>query len=67
MELVLIATLAFFAGGLTATLAASWWARHRHDEARRELASQRERVHTLECLLAHRGAPVGHPAPPPCR
>ncbi|WP_329050936.1 hypothetical protein OG738_02760 [Amycolatopsis sp. NBC_01488] len=34
--IVLVTALAFLAGGLTATMAATWWSRHRHDEARRE-------------------------------
>jgi hypothetical protein len=67
MELALIAALAFLAGSLTATLAATWWARHRHDELRRELAVQQDRMRTLECLLLYRGAPVGLPAPAPAR
>lgn len=67
MELVMIAALAFLAGGLTATLVATWWARHRYDEVRRELTTQRDRVHTLECALLYRGAPMSVPAPPPYR
>jgi hypothetical protein len=34
--IVLVTALAFLAGGLTATMAATWWSRHRHDEVRRE-------------------------------
>jgi len=34
--IVLVTALAFLAGGLTATMAANWWSRHRHDEVRRE-------------------------------
>ena len=34
--IVLVTALAFLAGGLTATMATTWWARHRHDDARHE-------------------------------
>ncbi|MEU5261259.1 hypothetical protein [Amycolatopsis sp. NPDC021455] len=36
--IVLVTALAFLAGGLTATMVTTWWARHRHDEVRREPA-----------------------------
>ncbi|WP_410674612.1 hypothetical protein [Amycolatopsis sp. cmx-4-68] len=67
MEIALTAAFAFLSGTLTAALAATWLTRHRHDDVRRELAAQRERVHTLECLLLYRGAPMSLPAPPPYR
>jgi hypothetical protein len=65
MELVLIVTLAFTTGVLSAWLAALTWTRHYRDKLRRELETQKERMHTLEYMLLYRGGPNGLPMVPP--
>jgi hypothetical protein len=55
--IVLVTALAFLAGGLTATMAATWWSRHRHDEVRREPPREDaacQRRNTCCCTAAHR-------------
>ncbi|WP_206790581.1 hypothetical protein [Amycolatopsis sp. MtRt-6] len=55
--IVLVTALAFLAGGLTATMAATWWSRHRPGEVRREPPREDagcRRPSTCCCTAAHR-------------
>ncbi|MFJ7218483.1 hypothetical protein [Amycolatopsis sp. NPDC098790] len=55
--IVLVTVLAFLAGGLTATMATTWWSRHRHDGVRREpprVDTGCRRSGTCCCTGAHR-------------